>query len=126
MSWQQYVDGSLVGSGNIKKGAVMGLDGTIWAVSPDLKLSPEECKAIVGGYASPDTLRANGLYIGGEKYFLLRADERTLNGKLGQTGVFCVKTNKCVLVGTYGEDTQPGTASLTVEKVADHLINSGY
>ena len=47
MSWQQYVDGSLVGSGHVTKAAIVGKDGSIWAktegwvIENDSMLNPQ-------------------------------------------------------------------------------------
>jgi profilin len=34
MSWQAYVDQQLVGTGKVSRGAIFGLDGSTWAISP--------------------------------------------------------------------------------------------
>lgn len=39
MSWQQYVDSNLVGTGHVSKAAIYGLNGGQWAVSPGFSVS---------------------------------------------------------------------------------------
>jgi profilin len=56
----------------------------------------------------------------------LKADDRSIYGKKGATGCVCVKTGKAVLIGVYNENTQPGQAATTVEKLGDYLIEQGY
>ena len=34
MSWQSYVDDQMVATGHVLKGAITGLDGTVWATTP--------------------------------------------------------------------------------------------
>ncbi|EEB86933.1 hypothetical protein MPER_15940, partial [Moniliophthora perniciosa FA553] len=54
MSWQAYVDTNLVGSGKVSKAAILGQGGGVWATSPGFDISPEEQKAIVSGFNSPE------------------------------------------------------------------------
>ncbi|KAJ9048392.1 profilin, required for normal timing of actin polymerization in response to thermal stress [Entomophthora muscae] len=115
MSWQSYVDDQLIGTGRICKAAIIGHDGF-----------PQEGASIVAGFANADALREKGLHINSEKYFLIGADDRSIKGKQGQNGVFCVKTKQCVLIGVHDQDTQPGQASMVIEKLADYLIEVGY
>jgi len=37
-----------------------------------------------------------------------------------------VKIGKCILIGGYDENAQPGAAANIVEKLADYLIERGY
>lgn len=39
MSWQDYVDNQLIASQCVKKAAIAGLDGTIWAKSEGFEVS---------------------------------------------------------------------------------------
>jgi tRNA(Arg) A34 adenosine deaminase TadA len=45
MSWQSYVDDHLVGSGNVTKAAIVGLDGNVWAQSPGLNVRARDARA---------------------------------------------------------------------------------
>ncbi len=38
MSWQSYVDTNLVGTKNVTKGAIIGLNGSTWAISAGLQV----------------------------------------------------------------------------------------
>jgi len=126
MSWQTYVDNNLVGSGHLKQAAIFGHDGGQWATSSGFTVNATEVKTLVGSYKDPTNIRANGLHLAGTKYFVLKADDRSIYGKKGSAGCITVKTSKAVLVGIYDETQQPGAAANVVEKVADYLINSGY
>ena len=126
MSWQSYVDTSLVGSGHIQKAAIVGLDGSVWAHSGGFNVAASEATGVVGNFNNPGAAQAGGVTVGGVRYLTLKADARSIYGKKGAGGVVTVKTNQCVLVGVYGEGTQPGAAANTVEKLADYLIENGY
>jgi profilin len=58
--------------------------------------------------------------------FLIQADDRSIYGKKGATGVVIVKTQLAILIGVYNEKMQPGNAASTVEKLADYLIDNNY
>ena len=60
------------------------------------------------------------------KYFTLRADDRSIYGKNGSTGVVCVKTKQALLIGTFDENTQPGETAKIIEGLADYLISVNY
>lgn len=122
MSWQAYVDQNLVGTGHVTKGAIFGLQGGKWACSPGFKISDAEAAAVVKGFSQP-----SGSYlIEGQKYMQLQATDTTINGKLGKGGFVAEKTGMAVVIGVYQEPIQPGSAAVTVGKLADFLRESGY
>jgi len=124
--WQAYVDQSLVGTGTVTKGALCGLDGTLWAVSPGFNPNQNELRALISGYTNTPTIQGSGIYLQGEKYLTLRADDASIYGKKGAGGVASCKTAQCVVIGLYGEGIQPGACSATVEKLAQYLRDQGY
>lgn len=126
MAWQDYVDSNLVGTGNIQQAAICGYDGNPWAISPGFKVTSTEVKNVLAGFTDPSNLRSQGMFIAGEKYLVVAADDRSINGKKGLGGVVAVKTGQTVLIGVYGSKTQLGQALNTVEKLADYLIENGY
>ncbi|EON64805.1 hypothetical protein W97_04038 [Coniosporium apollinis CBS 100218] len=71
-------------------------------------------------------VQSTGLHIAGEKFIVLKADERSLYGKKGREGIVIVKTTQALLVTHYPETVQPGAAANTVEQLADYLIGVGY
>ncbi|RPB23491.1 Profilin, actin-and phosphatidylinositol 4,5-bisphosphate-binding protein [Terfezia boudieri ATCC MYA-4762] len=127
MSWQGYVDTSLIGTGKIDKAAIFSAAGdSVWAVSTGFAAKPEEIKNIVNGWTNPGPLYANGLHVNGEKYLCIKADERSIYGRLGKQGICCVKTKQAILVAHYPENVQSGEAAKVVEALADYLISVGY
>lgn len=67
MSWQEYIDSSLIGSGTIAQAAIIGHNGDVWAKSDNFSLTPEECLNLIKSYDDPSDLRLHGLYLAGEK-----------------------------------------------------------
>ncbi|KAI5287069.1 profilin, required for normal timing of actin polymerization in response to thermal stress [Ascosphaera aggregata] len=132
MSWQAYVDSSLVGSGNIDKAAIFDNQGaSTWAASPGFTVSPSELKTIVESFnpvaeGQLKEVQTHGFHISGEKYFALRSDESSLYGKKGKEGVVIAKTKQALLIAHYPETVQPGPATNTVETLAQYLRELNY
>ncbi|KAJ3216729.1 profilin, required for normal timing of actin polymerization in response to thermal stress [Dinochytrium kinnereticum] len=126
MSWQAYVDSNLVGTGKITQAAIHGHDGSLWATSAGFTISQTEAKKLAEAFKDASGIRAGGLHIANVKYFTLRADDRSIYGKKEATGVVCVKSKQAILIGVYGEKSQPGEATKIVEALADYLISVGY
>jgi len=100
----------------------------------------------VRGFVDAGPLYSGGIHINGEKYMCIKADDRSIYGKLvrlvhistcrqisyltaklqGKHGICCVKTKQTILVTHYPETVQPGEAATVVEKLADYLISLTY
>lgn len=129
MSWQDYIDGSLVASGNVAYGAILGLDGSVWARSDQLyRITLDEIKALVNAFTDDglNNLRSNGCFLAGEKYMVIRGDHRSIYIKRGQGGAAAVQTSKCVVLGVYTDGMVVGQCNSAVERLADYLIESGF
>jgi len=130
MSWQAYVDTSLVGTGDVDKAAIFNSEGnSVWASTPGWPVLPQEMKEVVSAYKDTETpkrVQSTGLHIAGEKYIVLKADETSLYGKKGKEGVIIVKTKQALLITHYPETVQPGVAANTVEKLGMYLSSVGY
>jgi profilin len=135
MSWQAYVDSSLVGSGHIDKGCIVSAAGdSTWATTPDFSISADELKNIVAilgdldkkDRPAVDKAFGEGIHVAGERYVATRAEDRHVYGRQGKTGICIVKTKQAILIGHYGENAQAGNATQTVEALADYLTNLGY
>ncbi|KAG2161966.1 profilin [Aureobasidium pullulans] len=130
MSWQAYVDQSLIGTGNIDKAAIFNSEGnSVWATSAGFTVSPQEMNEVVTAFKDTSDVKkvqSTGLHIAGEKFIVLKADDRSLYGKKGKEGIVIVKTKQALLVTHYPEHVQPGVAANTVEQLADYLISVNY
>ncbi|KAI9348827.1 profilin [Pilaira anomala] len=127
MSWQAYVDDNLVGTGFVTQAGIYGINGGgLWAASPGFTVQPNEIQEIITGFSNPDAIRASGIHINGTKYLTLRADDRSIYGKKGATGVCIVKTTQAILVALYDDKIQPGACTKVVEDLADYLISVSY
>ena len=125
MSWQAYVDDQLVGTGHVTGAAIIGHDGNVWA-SKNLTLKAGEGPKLVNAFKDSSSVLASGIFVEGNKYLSLKADDKSIYAKKGAGGVVIAKTSQCVLIGHYNETVQPGQATVTVEKLADYLRENGY
>ncbi|KAI1828675.1 profilin [Xylaria intraflava] len=131
MSWQAYIDTSLVGSGHIDKAAIVSAAGdSVWATSAGFTIQPDELKTIVTILSGPgpavDKAFGDGLYIAGERYVLTRAEGRSIYARHGRTGICIAKTSQAFIVAHHGEAQIAGNASSTTEGLADYLIKLKY
>ncbi|KAI9803111.1 MAG: profilin, required for normal timing of actin polymerization in response to thermal stress [Piccolia ochrophora] len=96
------------------------------------KVAPTEIKEVITAFQDKGdsngvkAVQSNGLHVAGERFVVIKADERSLYGRKGKEGIVIVKTNQAILVTHYGETVQPGVAANTVEQLADYLIGVGY
>ncbi|KAL0944301.1 profilin [Colletotrichum truncatum] len=131
MSWQAYVDTSLVGTGHIDKAAIISIAGdSTWASTAGFTLSATEMKAISdivkGDQAAKDKAFADGLYVAGDRFVMARADDGTIYARKGRDGIAVAKTNQAILIGHHNENQQGGNANQSVQKLADYLVGVNY
>eukprot|EP00035_Acanthoeca_spectabilis_P038815 m.56480 g.56480 ORF g.56480 m.56480 type:complete len:129 (+) comp9304_c0_seq1:4425-4811(+) len=128
MSWQDYVDKSLIGTGTVSKASIHGLDGNVWATSAGFAVSVEEAKAIIAGLGSDSpSQQVNGIRAAGEKYTFIRKVDTTMNGKKGsEAGIVIEKTEQAIIVAVFEGGIQAGACSATVGKLGDYLRGVGY
>nr|1K0K_A Chain A, PROFILIN [Saccharomyces cerevisiae]1YPR_A Chain A, PROFILIN [Saccharomyces cerevisiae]1YPR_B Chain B, PROFILIN [Saccharomyces cerevisiae] len=125
-SWQAYTD-NLIGTGKVDKAVIYSRAGdAVWATSGGLSLQPNEIGEIVQGFDNPAGLQSNGLHIQGQKFMLLRADDRSIYGRHDAEGVVCVRTKQTVIIAHYPPTVQAGEATKIVEQLADYLIGVQY
>ncbi|KAI0409662.1 Profilin/allergen [Xylaria palmicola] len=137
MSWQQYIDSSLVGSGHIDQAAIVSSAGdSVWASSANFNIKPDELKNIVsildaaanekGDQSAVATAQAEGIHVAGSRYVVARIDGRSIYARQGRTGICIAKTKQAIIVAHHGEAQVAGNASSTTEALADYLIKVGY
>jgi len=127
MSWQAYVDSSLVGTGTVDKAAIYSKAGdSTWAISSGFHLSGPEVITICEGFDNNDAVLGSGIKIGGQKYITIRADDKVIQGRKGEEGVICHRTKQAVLVAHYPAGQQAGEVTKVVLALGDYLSNLGY
>jgi len=126
MSWQAYVETNLVGTGKVSRAAILGQKGGVWAASAGYNLSATEQSEILKAHGNLDTTQSNGIRLGGQKYFTLQANDRSIYLKKGADGALLVKTKQAILVAEYNAPVQAPEATTVVEGLADYLSGVGY
>ncbi|RQM06676.1 hypothetical protein DH86_00001322 [Scytalidium sp. 3C] len=128
MSWQAYIDTSLIGSGHIDKGAIYSKAGdSVWAASSGFSVSAAEMKEIVAALeGNTDGIYANGLHVAGERFVVTNAQDRSIYARKGREGVVIAKTTQAIIIGHYPDGAIAGNAATTVENLADYLVKMNY
>ncbi|OAL43596.1 Profilin/allergen [Pyrenochaeta sp. DS3sAY3a] len=130
MSWQAYVDQSLVGTGNIDKALICDVNGqTTWASSPDFSLTPAELSAIASSFADKGETKAviiNGVKVAGEKYMTIESTDEALKAKKGKEGVVAYKTTQALLIAHHPDTITTPAAFNSVVELGEYLKKVGY
>ncbi|XP_077987950.1 profilin-1B-like [Glandiceps talaboti] len=129
MSWQSYVDSSLVGTNHIIRAAIHSLDNfAVWGTSANFNCTTQEVENLVKAFkGDPSALQAGGVKLGGAKFTYLRSDPESIYAKRGgEEGACIIKTAKTVIIGIYATATPAGTANKVVGSLGDYLKGQGY
>ncbi|KAL5363730.1 hypothetical protein BJX96DRAFT_167719 [Aspergillus floccosus] len=120
MSWQSYVDSSLIGTGKIDSCALFsGAGDSVWANSPGFS-------SLVNAFGDASSLSSHGIYFNGQRYLLVATNERSIHGKKDNEGVYAFKTNQTLILAHSPEGVGHGEALKVVETLGDYLIGLGY
>jgi len=130
MSWQAYVDQSLVGTGNIDKAIICDATGkTIWAATPGFSIPANERQVIVDSFKDSGSVKqvvAQGVHINGEKYVTLESTDSSLKAKKGKEGIVAIKTTQALLIGHHHTEVLTTAAYSSVAELAEYLVKVGY
>ncbi|XP_045126375.1 profilin-like [Portunus trituberculatus] len=126
MSWQNYVDQQLMGSGLVAKAVIAGHDGTLWAKSNNIEPTREELVKLSSSFADQGNLAMSGVHIGGEKFFYLSGTDKVIRCKKGKSGMHSMKTLQTILVAVFEEPIQHPQVANVVESLGDYLISMSY
>jgi len=77
-------------------------------------------------FEDPQAIQASGFHVGGVKYMTIRADEKSLIGKQGKTGVVVTKTKQALIIAHHPDTTTTQACTTTVENLGDYLVGVGY
>ena len=76
---------SLVGTGNVDRAAIFNNEGnSVWATSAGFTVSPTEMQEVVAAYKDTGDVKqvqSTGLHIAGERFIVIKADDRSIYGK---------------------------------------------
>ncbi|RMJ29001.1 hypothetical protein PHISP_00081 [Aspergillus sp. HF37] len=120
--WQGYVDSSLMGSGQFDKAAILSPDFSgVEAASSGFSMPQSEVTALASAFGNSSQVLENGFVVGGDKFFAIRADDRSLYGKKTKEGVVVVRAVSCIIVAHHPETVQTPNAATVVENLVDYI-----
>jgi profilin len=79
-----YFFNSLLGSEKVDQAAIFDATGAgVWATSPNFNIKPAEMQAIVQAFKeiTDPKLWATGIHVAGQKYLIIKAEDRSIYGK---------------------------------------------
>jgi profilin len=142
MSWQQYIDESLIGSGHMHSACIVGLaDGSYWAYGGTFIPQPDEVNQILSILKEPTKLQVSGVTIAGQKFLGLRGDNTHFIFKKGGAGGCVYVSKQTAVIGIYGDPSgenvmmnkdpnavavNPADCNQTVERIANYLTSMEY
>ena len=128
MSWNGYID-TLLASQVVSEAAIFGKDGSQWAASPGLNITPQEMQVINACFKNgkADPLQAGGVKLAGKKYmFLTMTPDNIIFKKSSNGGGSIGASAQAVVVALYKEGMQPGACNTKVMGMIDYLKGAGY
>ena len=93
-----------------------------------LLVTQDELKALVKKYEDVGEMSAGGLKVGGKKYMYLSSDNEkgVVRGKLGSSGIHCVKTKQTYIITIYDQPVKHEQAASVTENLGEYLIGVGF
>lgn len=135
-SWDSYIDSLMVdlpNGGQLTSAAVLGQDGGVWTASEKFPaVTPEQVLAIMAGFSSVEEkghagdLGTSGIRFGDEKFQVCPGDDTAMRGKSKDGGCCIKRTATALVVGIYTNPVVAGDCNVLVEKIGEHLAESGY
>lgn len=127
-AWDAYIQ-SMKSSG-LQVCGIYGLDGGVWAQSPEMKATQQEVAAIVSGIKSQTF--SQGLTIGGVRYTVIRVFPETVTAKCRGAAredenylLHAALAKTCVIIGGICGPSERDATKL-VEDIRDYLEKSNY
>ncbi|CAB3407634.1 unnamed protein product [Caenorhabditis bovis] len=128
--WDAYITSMTAATPAIKRAAIVGTDGSVWARTKDdnvFKATEAELKAFVSLFDDIASVPGKGADIENVHYVVPRTEENLIFGKREKSGFFAVKTKSAILIAVY-EGTNEVSAQVrqAVENVGGYLVKAGY
>ncbi|VDM75022.1 unnamed protein product [Strongylus vulgaris] len=128
--WQAYITSMTDSSPAIKRAAIIGTDGSVWARTQNanaFRATEAELKKFVTLFDNLDNVPSTGADLEEIHYIVPRTEENLIFGKKEKMGFFAAKTKTAILIAMYeGENQVSAEVRTAVEKMAKYLEDSGY
>jgi predicted regulator of Ras-like GTPase activity (Roadblock/LC7/MglB family) len=124
--WIPYADALCKDTANIKAGAIVGTDGSLWAKKA-MDISTAEAKGLAAGLSDTSKFQGGGIVVGGVKYMFLNADtaKKTAVGRKGPTTIMLAGTTKAIIVILTVDGANPGNVT-SHTFIQDDLIKKKF
>ncbi|CAJ0610407.1 unnamed protein product [Cylicocyclus nassatus] len=128
--WQAYITSMTDSSPAIKRAAIIGTDGSVWARTQNanaFRATEAELKKFVALFDNLANVPSTGADLEEVHYIVPRTEENLIFGKKEKCGFFAAKTKTAILIAIYeGENQVSAEVRTAVEKMAKYLEDSGY
>ncbi|CAI5439844.1 unnamed protein product [Caenorhabditis angaria] len=129
--WDAYITSMTGASAAIKRAAILGTDGSVWARTENgenvFKATESELKAFAALFDDISSVPSKGADIENLHYVVPRTEENLIFGKRDKTGFFAVKTKSAILIAIYeGPNEISAQVRHAVENVGGYLLQAGY
>ncbi|EPB78695.1 Profilin [Ancylostoma ceylanicum] len=128
--WQAYITSMTESSPAIKRAAIIGTDGSVWARTQNanaFRATEAELKKFVSLFDNLANVPSTGADLEEVHYIVPRTEENLIFGKKDKSGFFAAKTKTAILIAMYeGENQVSAEVRTAVEKMAKYLEDSGY
>ncbi|XP_022255685.1 profilin-A-like [Limulus polyphemus] len=125
MSWNTYVDVEICSRIRCRIAVIAGHDGGVWA-SHGQPTSQAELKIIADQMkTNPAVFQEKGIFVGGDRYICLHAEEDLVRGRKGGSALCIVKTGRSIIVAAAEDGESPGKLNVVVEKLGEYLNSAG-
>ena len=110
--WIPYCDALCKDTTNVKSGAIVGVDGSMWA-NKGLAIPAAEAKALAEGIANNAKFQEKGIMVCGVKYMFLTGDAatKTVVGRKGPTTIMLAQSTKAIIVILTVDGANPGNVT---------------
>jgi hypothetical protein len=123
MSWSAYTD-ALVANDDVAGSVITGYpDGGLWGAT-ELALQGTEGAALAARLTNPRS--GEKLICGGVSFMATNCTEDFLTGRSGPTGIVVVKSEKAVIICSYGEGMNAGNCLNAAINMAADLMSKGF
>ncbi|CAB3400588.1 unnamed protein product [Caenorhabditis bovis] len=128
--WDAYIQSIVGRSPAIKRVAIIGTDGSVWARTEGentFKASEAELKKFAALFDKIDSVPSTGADLEDVHYIVPRTEENLIFGKKDKKGFFASKTKSAIIIAIYeGENEVSSAVRSAVETIGQYLIQTGY
>lgn len=107
--------------GHVTGGAVIGLDGGIWATTPGFYGNTIEFGALAAAFAPKSDAPYRGVEFQGERYVITSLTDDVIVAQKSSHGLVAAKCNKCIVIGFHDDQMSANKCYEAVTRLAATL-----